>query len=575
MPEFIKSLISRLIKTHFSVDGLDNAIAFEVPIDSGLANELRGLTSAMLMAQEKSRKFYINWGEMIDMPGIHRLSELFEYPKLDYTSANRSSLNRLQRFYCFFENRKLLAFTDWLRCELLQRHQFNNILCDMIANNVNFSFPTIIISTYYSFYSDHVSGIDFYDKRHRMYKTFVPVKGIQKRYKEFIRRYFGEYTVGVHIRTKKSQRRFGKVWDSPPDGPVGRINFDLFSSLVDCEIQKNPETRIFLATDNIAECRPFMERYKDRLIMYPKKNTNGMVDRFTAEDVKNALIDLYLLANTQKLFGTKQSTFSYEAAIIGNVPFIEISGLGLRQEYRLIYDKKVVIDLRDNGIGTFSKEMLYDKKKKESFKVFDAVGKNLIEFFYDELKKIDRPVVFDVGASTGCFSLVSKFLDRCKIYAFEPNKLLADVLRSNLMLNNVEGKVEIHNIGLMSGGGERVLTIPNCDQYALGHYGQLGKNDTSFRTIVTRTETLDEFVYRNRIEKLDFIKIHTEGDECELLKGGRKTIHNFRPKMLLEVNKEKLVQCGADRETLFHFIEDLGYRYHYVGLENIYCVPLD
>ena len=275
----------KFIKKFFSVDGLDNAIVFEAPLYSGLANQLRGLISAILMAEEESRDFYLHWGDLIDLPGIRDFSDLFEMPELPSSPVNRDALNRIQRFFCFYEGRRILRFTDWIRHELTPHHQFNTILCDMIAKNVNFFFPLIVIRSYYSFHGKPINGIDFHNKRHRIYQRFVPARDIREQYERFIDRHFHDDTIGVHIRTRKTYKRLTKERDSSPDGPIGQTRFDLFSSLIDEEITKNPDVKIFLAADNITECRTFIERYKDRIITYPKETTDGMVNRFTLQDL--------------------------------------------------------------------------------------------------------------------------------------------------------------------------------------------------------------------------------------------------------------------------------------------------
>lgn len=568
----IKKLFREKILALFSIAGLENAILFDAPTDSGLANQLRGLTSAILMAEEKGRNFYLHWGRIIDMPGIGNFSELFEQPHLPSAPLNRDAFSAVRRYFCFFENRRLLAVPDWLTFQILPHHQFNNILCDMIARRVNFAFPAIGISTYYSFHADPVDGIDFYRKRHRIYQRFVPARDIREKYRRFIDQYFDEHTIGVHIRTRKTNKRLTKEWDSHPDGPIGQTRLDLFSLLIDREIDKKPDVKIFFATDNITECRSLIEKYRDRLLVYPKDTTDGMVNRFSPEDHKNALIDLYLLANTRKIIGTRQSSFSYEAAVMGNVPFIEISGLGMRQEYFLVDNRRVIIDFRDNGIGAFKKEMTYDGKKLSSYRVVDVRGKKVIEFFYDELKKIDRPVVFDAGASTGCFSLVAKFLSGAIFYAFEPHELLFDVLKSNLVLNNLENEVTAFNRGLFDTTGEEPLHVPEKGSSLAGTYSPHASRAGPCRTVSTMVETLDHFVIRQGIRKLDFLKLHASGAEYAIVKGGKEALKSFRPKLLIRVSDAALRSFGQDKKGLLDLLESLRYRCTFIEPEWAYCV---
>ena len=571
----IKKLFPQTFQALFSIAGLENAIVFEAPTDSGLANQLRGLTSAMLMAEETGRNFYLHWGDILDMPGLGGFSELFDDPVLPSTTVTGESLSRLQRLFCMHRGRGVLPRQEWVIHELRPHHQFNSILCDMIAGRVNFAFPAIVLSTYYSFHADPVDGIDFYRKRHQIYERFVPARDIREKYRRFIDRYFNEHTIGVHIRTRKTNKRLTKEWDSHPAGPIGQTRLDLFSLFIDEEIEKNPDAQIFLATDNTKECRSLMEKYKDRLFMYPKETTAGMVNRFSLADHQDALIDLYLLANTRKIIGTKQSSFSYEAAVIGDTPFVELSGRGLRQEYFLVKDKKVIIDFRDNGIGAFTKEMIYDGRKSSSYRVCDVQGKSLIEFFYNELRQIDRPVVCDVGASTGCFSLVAKFLPGSTFYACEPNEMLFDVLKSNLVLNNLEQEVRAFNRGLSDETGETLLYVPGKGGYLAGTYSPHAPAAGPCNTVPTMAETLDHFVGRQDIRKMDFLKVHTGGSEYAIVKGGRATLKRLRPKLLIRVSDTALRSFGQDKKGLLDLLDALRYRYTFIESEWAYCVPHD
>lgn len=75
------------------------------------------------------------------------------------------------------------------------------------------------------------------------------------------------------------------------------------------------------------------------------------------------------------------------------------------------------------------------------------------------------------------------------------------------------------------------------------------------------TKTLDEYSF----ERVDFIKIDAEGYELEILTGGEHMINNFKPKMLIEVNRHALARRGLRPERLFEWLENHGY-----GYRNIY-----
>lgn len=72
------------------------------------------------------------------------------------------------------------------------------------------------------------------------------------------------------------------------------------------------------------------------------------------------------------------------------------------------------------------------------------------------------------------------------------------------------------------------LSIPN----PMAGWSTLREVECSQKVRV-KTMTIDSFVEKERIERVDFIKIDTEGAEREIIKGARETIKRFKPKMAI------------------------------------------
>lgn len=69
------------------------------------------------------------------------------------------------------------------------------------------------------------------------------------------------------------------------------------------------------------------------------------------------------------------------------------------------------------------------------------------------------------------------------------------------------------------------------------------------------TVLLDDFHFRN----VSFIKMDIEGCEVKALRGAVKTILEWRPVMLIEVNRFALARYGSTAEELRYLIESSGY----------------
>ncbi|MFK8046429.1 MAG: FkbM family methyltransferase [Crocinitomicaceae bacterium] len=169
-------------------------------------------------------------------------------------------------------------------------------------------------------------------------------------------------------------------------------------------------------------------------------------------------------------------------------------------------------------------------------KSYSMTASGEIYFINTFLKqKVDSNSIFiDVGANKGEFSsLLRKAHPQAKIYAFEPNPNTFKLLNKNC-----GNSVQVINKGIGEQNGELNLFFDednitseqaSSDPEILKTIAK-SQNLTSVKIAIT---TLDQFTSKNGIEKIDFLKIDTEGFELEALKGAR---------LLLERNKIRIIQ---------------------------------
>jgi FkbM family methyltransferase len=175
----------------------------------------------------------------------------------------------------------------------------------------------------------------------------------------------------------------------------------------------------------------------------------------------------------------------------------------------------------------------------------------------------DGAVVFDVGAHAGQFSkLFSRQVGSGRVYAFEPSPYTLGLLRRALGWNRVRN-VRIVETGLSDSDGEAALSTPIKKSGARGFglaslAGVSGGRDKSDETV--RLQTIDRFVGREHIERLDFLKADIEGWEAHMLRGGLKAIARFKPALYLEISEEALGRAGDRPSDIWAMLEPLGYR---------------
>jgi FkbM family methyltransferase len=156
-------------------------------------------------------------------------------------------------------------------------------------------------------------------------------------------------------------------------------------------------------------------------------------------------------------------------------------------------------------------------------------------------------VVVEVGANLGAhtISLAQRVGPEGRVYAFEPQSFLHNILCANMALNGHDN-VRCFNLGV---GRERgTMSLPPIDYERFNNFGAFSLSTNP--GIPVDITTLDTYTFT----RLDFIKIDVEGMEKDVLDGARNTINRHRPLLYVENDREE------KSEALIRTIMDLGYR---------------
>lgn len=189
----------------------------------------------------------------------------------------------------------------------------------------------------------------------------------------------------------------------------------------------------------------------------------------------------------------------------------------------------------------------------------------------DRLNNIENPVILDIGANIGTYcSWIAKFRPDALIYAFEPQRLIFQMLCGNMSLNNYFN-VYIYNMGISNVNG--TIEVQELDNTVINNYGgyrlkqDIIPDKSRFSNIVDLT-TVDYFVEKHKLSKVDFLKIDVEGMDIEVLEGARNTISKYRPSMLIEYDN-----CIDNlKDEIMKELEPYNYSYS-VHMNNLLAVP--
>lgn len=230
--------------------------------------------------------------------------------------------------------------------------------------------------------------------------------------------------------------------------------------------------------------------------------------------------------------------------------------LGFVDMYPLLDDNCMVMQRIHNTHRlfrpTFSPKSYYLLRDGDEERYFEKAGGAPEATLIDWATGLIEPdkVFVDVGAHIG--SWAQHFAGVCaKVHAFEPQKSTYARLCEGVRLaglSNItcydcalggQGEVDLHVVSV-DGGGSTLHPRPE-----LGATLSIEK---------VRYAQLDDF----DLGHVGLIKVDAEGSEGNVLKGAKRTIEMYRPRLLLEAWLHNWY--SQDRADLIKFVEELGYK---------------
>jgi FkbM family methyltransferase len=172
-------------------------------------------------------------------------------------------------------------------------------------------------------------------------------------------------------------------------------------------------------------------------------------------------------------------------------------------------------------------------------------------------------VFLDVGAHAGVMSLAaSRWLGGTgRVYAFEPSLREYRRLLESVDLSHVSNITAVRAaVGATSGRGRlRVADAPHSGLNTLGDrfaYSSVSESSRESAEIVT----LDDFVRRRGISRIDVIKLDIEGGETAALEGAMQVLRCARPVIVVEVNASALDASGTRPSDIDELLLAADYR---------------
>jgi len=170
-------------------------------------------------------------------------------------------------------------------------------------------------------------------------------------------------------------------------------------------------------------------------------------------------------------------------------------------------------------------------------------------------------VVIDVGANIGYFTIYAsrKVGKDGLVIALEPMDEASNCLMKNIRLNRLNN---IMPFKLALWSSETTLELYGTKGYYTSVFSKVDlfknliqeKKLNLIKKYEIKTIKPDDLIKNINLNKVDWIKIHVNGSECEVILGSMNTLKWFKPKLIIEIHSQEI------GNKILRILKDLGYK---------------
>lgn len=145
--------------------------------------------------------------------------------------------------------------------------------------------------------------------------------------------------------------------------------------------------------------------------------------------------------------------------------------------------------------------------------------------------------VLDIGANWGNHTLYFAHLVGSigVVHAFEPLPEAMEELRWHVRENGFSN-VHPHEMALSDENGEATFVRGSFSETSHLTAVHRERQQAGSESFTVKVATLDQFVSREMIERIDLVKVDVEGAESKVLEGAEKTIRKFKPQLIVDLH---------------------------------------
>jgi hypothetical protein len=263
---------------------------------------MRAIASAEALAKAAGTPLRVIWVVNPDVgvryEAIFRLTDRYEVVNVHLRRSLRDAL--LLVLYCEWDNIRGIPtrwITPWYFRDRIFAHvrpgDFSNRRLEQIVRDAK----RTLITSWWSFYAEQ--SLDF---------SIFTLHSPQQAEVDELSQAFGSNTIGVHIRRTDNANA---MLYSP--------TYAFIAAMENC-IAANSQARFFLTTDCVDTQRQIKSIFGERIITRTRR-----ISRDSADGMRDAAVDLFLLSRTSRILGSYYSTFSETAADIGQIEWVTVT----------------------------------------------------------------------------------------------------------------------------------------------------------------------------------------------------------------------------------------------------------
>lgn len=264
----------------------------------GLCNRMRAIDSAIAFTQEFKYELIVLWDKNedcgIDFHDLFCNNKHFEI--IDYVPNSASYLHSMKfQYVSYLSDETKISRMIKRDYPKIQKEDFDKKFIEEmnLTGNISENHTHIFIMSCHRFYANENKYKSFRLLPHLSEKILTYSEGLEE-------------SIGLHIRRVEYL------------GILNNKSLDIFIRAIEKEISKDHKARFFLSTDCHKTKEIFKRRFLDRVKFIKHKSLN----RNDKAGMISAVIDLYSLSKTKKIFGSYFSTYSLTAAEIGDIQLV-------------------------------------------------------------------------------------------------------------------------------------------------------------------------------------------------------------------------------------------------------------